>query len=133
MHVFSSLGPTLPVLFFPAVMAVAHDNEDEKYFGLDAFAPEVRNRCQLRHPMIPSRTVNKFSIDPIALQGILEKIFKVFRQGFAMSLKFDNDNSNDTQAGDPKHVNHSNFFGPRSVPILQSKFGTSSVPFPFQK
>ena len=26
--------------------------------------------------MIPSRTVNKFSIDPIALQGILEKIFK---------------------------------------------------------
>ena len=81
LFVFSSLGPTLPVLFFPAVMAVAHDNEDEKYFGLDAFAPEVRNRCQLRHPMIPSRTVNKFSIDPIALQGILEKIFKVFRQG----------------------------------------------------
>ena len=36
--------PSLPALFFPAVMAVAHDNEDEKYFGLDAFAPEVRNR-----------------------------------------------------------------------------------------
>ena len=72
----ASVVPTLPQLFFPAVMAVAHDNEDEKYFGLDAFAPEVRHRCQLRHPMIPSRTVNKFSIDPIALQGILEKIFK---------------------------------------------------------
>ena len=26
--------------------------------------------------MIPSRTVDKFSIDPIALQGIMEKIFK---------------------------------------------------------
>ena len=39
--------PTLPTLFFPAVMAVAHDNEDEKYFGLDAFAPEVRNRYHL--------------------------------------------------------------------------------------
>ena len=102
MPVFSSLGPTLPVLFFPAVMAVAHDNEDEKYFGLDAFAPEVRNRCQLRHPMIPSRTVNKFSIDPIALQGILEKIFKVFRQGLGQCpIEFDNDNSNDSQAGDP--------------------------------
>ena len=90
MFVFSSLGPTLPILFFPAVMAVAHDNEDEKYFGLDAFAPEVRNRCQLRHPMIPSRTVNKFSIDPIALQGILEKIFKVFRQGFGHVIKIRN-------------------------------------------
>ena len=72
----ASKVPTLPQLFFPAVMAVAHDNEDEKYFGLDAFASEVRSRCQLRHPMIPSRTVDKFSIDPIALQGIMEKIFK---------------------------------------------------------
>ena len=68
--------PTLPQLFFPAVMAVAHENEDEKYFGLDAFASEIRSRCQLRHPMIPSRAVDKFSIDPIALQGIMEKIFK---------------------------------------------------------
>ena len=33
----------------------------------------------------------------------------------------------------PIHVNHSIFSGPRSVPILQSKFGTSSVPFPLPK
>ncbi len=36
--------PTLPRLFFPAVMAVAHTDEQEKYFGMDAFAEEVNNK-----------------------------------------------------------------------------------------
>ena len=31
------------------------------------------------------------------------------------------------------HINHSNFFGPQSVPVLQSRFGTSSVLFPLPK
>ncbi len=89
--------PTLPQLFFPSVMAVGKgSHEDEKYFGLDAFAPEVRSRCNLSHPFSPSNSIDKLSVDQvsqnircvktqfhinfvrfqIALQGFLEKIFK---------------------------------------------------------
>ncbi|CAB4054141.1 unnamed protein product [Lepeophtheirus salmonis] len=64
--------PTLPKIFFPSVMAVAKDNEREKYFGLDAFAPEVRARCDLFHPM----SFDRRTIDLIAFQGMFEKIFK---------------------------------------------------------
>lgn len=68
--------PTLPQLFFPSVMAVEHSNEQAKYFGLDAFADEVRSRSKLSHPIVPSHKVDKYSVDQIALQGIFEKIFK---------------------------------------------------------
>ena len=68
--------PTLPQLFFPSVMAVEHLNEQAKYFGLDTFAPEVRSRCRLSHPIVPSHFADKHSVDQTALQGILEKIFK---------------------------------------------------------
>jgi actin-related protein len=68
--------PTLPKIFFPSVMAVEHLNEQAKYFGLDTFAPEVRSRCRLSHPIVPSQYADKYSVDQTALQGILEKIFK---------------------------------------------------------
>ena len=68
--------PTLPKIFFPSVMAVEHLNEQAKYFGLDTFAPEVRSRCRLSHPIVPSQFADKHSVDQTALQGILEKIFK---------------------------------------------------------
>ena len=68
--------PTLPHIFFPSVMAVEQQNEQAKYFGLDAFADEVRSRASLSHPMVPSDTVDKYSVDQIALQGIFEKVFK---------------------------------------------------------
>ena len=68
--------PTLPKIFFPSVMAVEHLNEQAKYFGLDTFAPEVRSRCRLSHPIVPSQFADKYSVDQTALQGILEKIFK---------------------------------------------------------
>ena len=39
----ASSMPTLPQLFFPSVMAIGKGgHEDEKYFGMDAFAPEGR-------------------------------------------------------------------------------------------
>ena len=57
-------------------MAVGRSNETEKYFGFDAFAPEIRSRCSLRQPMAPSGKIDKLSVDLTALQGIFEKIFK---------------------------------------------------------
>ncbi len=70
--------PSLPQLFFPAVMAVERGNEDAKYFGLDCFAEEVRPQSRLSHPMIPDdgRMVDRYPLDQIALQGMLEKVFK---------------------------------------------------------
>lgn len=72
----ATTGPTLPKLFFPTLIAVGRNNEAEKYFGFDAFAPEVRSRCNLRQPMAPSGKIDKLSVDLVALQGIFEKIFK---------------------------------------------------------
>jgi len=72
----ATTGPTLPKLFFPTLIAVGRNNEAEKYFGFDAFAPEVRSRCNLRQPMAPSGKIDKLSVDVVALQGIFEKIFK---------------------------------------------------------
>jgi len=73
----ASSMPTLPQLFFPSVMAIGKGgHEDEKYFGMDAFAPEVRSRCNLVHPFAPSSNVDKYTINQIALQGFLEKIFR---------------------------------------------------------
>ena len=69
-------GPTLPRLFFPTLIAVGRSNESEKYFGFDAFAPEIRSRCHLRQPMVPTGKIDKMSVDLVALQGIFEKIFK---------------------------------------------------------
>lgn len=57
--------PTLPQLFFPSVMAIGKGHEDEKYFGLDAFAPEVRSRCNLVHPFAPSSNVDKYTINQV--------------------------------------------------------------------
>jgi len=68
--------PSLPQLFFPSAMAVERGNEAGKYFGLDCFSDEVRARSVLSHPMVPSSQVDKYSVDQVALQGILEKIFK---------------------------------------------------------
>ena len=58
--------PTLPQLFFPSVMAIGKGHEDEKYFGLDAFAPEVRSRCNLVHPFAPSSNVDKYTVNQVS-------------------------------------------------------------------
>jgi len=57
-------------------MAIAKGHEEEKYFGMDAFAPEIRSRCNLVHPFAPSSNVDKYTVNQIALQGFLEKIFR---------------------------------------------------------
>ena len=57
--------PTLPQLFFPSVMAIGKNHEDEKYFGMDAFAPEVRSRCNLVHPFAPSSNVDKYTVNQV--------------------------------------------------------------------
>ena len=57
--------PTLPQLFFPSVMAIAKGHEDEKYFGMDAFAPEIRSRCNLVHPFAPSSNIDKYSVNQV--------------------------------------------------------------------
>jgi hypothetical protein len=61
----ASTVPTLPQLFFPSVMAIGKAHEDEKYFGMDAFAPEVRSRCNLIHPFAPSSSIDKYSINQV--------------------------------------------------------------------
>ena len=62
----ASSMPTLPQLFFPSVMAIGKGgHEDEKYFGMDAFAPEVRSRCNLVHPFAPSSNVDKYTINQV--------------------------------------------------------------------
>ncbi|TRY62880.1 hypothetical protein TCAL_02029 [Tigriopus californicus] len=72
----ASKVPSLPQLFFPCVMAVDHHQECSKYFGMDAFAKEIRSRSKLSHPMVPTHNVDKYTVDQTALQGIFEKIFK---------------------------------------------------------
>lgn len=72
----ASKVPSLPQLFFPCVMAVDHQQECSKYFGMDAFAKEIRTRSKLTHPMVPTHNVDKYTVDQTALQGIFEKIFK---------------------------------------------------------
>ncbi len=57
--------PSLPQLFFPAVMAEERGNEEAKYFGLDCFADEVRLRSKLSHPMIPTVQVKKKKYFPV--------------------------------------------------------------------
>ena len=71
-------GPSayLPRIFFPSLMAVNPDNNQEKYFGLDALQPEVRARCELSYPLLPSRKVDKYSVDLVALCGLLLRVFK---------------------------------------------------------
>ena len=63
--IVSSL-PTLPQLFFPSVMAIGKGHEDEKYFGMDAFAPEVRSRCNLIHPFAPSSNIDKYTVNQVS-------------------------------------------------------------------
>ena len=62
----ASTMPTLPQLFFPSVMAIGKGHEDEKYFGMDAFAPEVRSRCNLVHPFAPSSNVDKYTVNQVS-------------------------------------------------------------------
>ena len=59
--------PTLPQLFFPSVMAIGKGHEDEKYFGMDAFAPEVRSRCNLIHPFAPSSNIDKYTVNQVSI------------------------------------------------------------------
>ena len=61
----STLGPSLPKLFFPSVMAIAKGHEEEKYFGMDAFAPEIRSRCNLVHPFAPSSNIDKYTVNQV--------------------------------------------------------------------
>ena len=61
--------PTLPQLFFPSVMAIGKGHEDEKYFGMDAFAPEVRSRCNLVHPFAPSSNIDKYTVNQVGLKN----------------------------------------------------------------
>ena len=69
-------SPYLPKLFFPSLMAVNPANNQEKYFGLDALQPEVRSKCDLSSPLLPSRKVDKYSVDLVALCGLLLRVFK---------------------------------------------------------
>ena len=62
----ASSMPTLPQLFFPSVMAIGKGHEDEKYFGMDAFAPEIRSRCNLVHPFAPSSNVDKYTVNQVS-------------------------------------------------------------------
>ena len=61
----ASSMPTLPQLFFPSVMAIGKGHEDEKYFGMDAFAPEIRSRCNLVHPFAPSSNIDKYTVNQV--------------------------------------------------------------------
>ena len=67
----ASSMPTLPQLFFPSVMAIAKGHEEEKYFGMDAFAPEIRSRCNLVHPFAPSSNVDKYTVNQVTTQLII--------------------------------------------------------------
>ena len=68
--------PFLPHIFFPSLMAVNPSNHHEKYFGFDALQPDVRSQCQLSNPLLPSRKVDKYSVDLVALCGLLLRVFK---------------------------------------------------------
>ena len=69
-------SPHLPKIFFPSLMAVNPHNNHQKYFGLDALQPEVRASCELSYPLLPSRKVDKYSVDLVALCGLLLRVFK---------------------------------------------------------
>ena len=73
---FSGAGAQLPRVFFPSVMAVHPGNTHEKYFGLDALKPDIRATCSLSYPLLPSRKVDKYSVDLVALCGLLLRVFK---------------------------------------------------------
>ena len=66
----------LPRVFFPSIMAVHPGNVHEKYFGFEALRPEVRATCQLSYPLLPSKKVDKYSVDLVALCGLLLRVFK---------------------------------------------------------
>ena len=66
----------LPRVFFPSVMAVHPGNSHEKYFGFDALKPDIRSTCQLSYPLLPSKKVDKYSVDLVALCGLLLRVFK---------------------------------------------------------
>ena len=66
----------LPRVFFPSLMAVHPGNVHEKYFGFDALKPEIRATCNLSQPLLPSRKVDKYSVDLVALCGLLLRVFK---------------------------------------------------------
>jgi len=68
--------PYLPKLFFPSLMAVNPNNQHEKYFGFDALKPEVRSQCNLSNPLMPSKKVDKYSVDLVAFCGLLLRVFK---------------------------------------------------------
>jgi len=68
--------PYLPKVFFPSLMAVNPNNQHEKYFGFDALKPEVRSQCHLSNPLIPSKKVDKYSVDLVAFCGLLLRVFK---------------------------------------------------------
>ena len=65
--------PTLPQLFFPSVMAIGKGHEDEKYFGMDAFAPEIRSRCNLVHPFAPSSNVDKYTVNQVRNHVLIQQ------------------------------------------------------------
>ena len=71
--------PCLPRLFFPSLMAVNPDNQHDKVFGFDALRPEIRCRYHLSSPLLPSKKVDKYSVDLVALCGLLLKVFQELR------------------------------------------------------
>jgi len=68
--------PALPRLYFPSLMAASPSTSTEKYFGFDALKPEVRASCVLSNPLLPSSKVDKYSVDLVALCGLLLRVFK---------------------------------------------------------
>jgi actin-related protein len=71
--------PCLPRLFFPSLMAVNPDNQHDKVFGFDALRPEIRARYTISSPLLPSKKVDKYSVDLVALCGLLLKVFQELR------------------------------------------------------
>ena len=68
--------PALPRIYFPSLMAASPSTPTEKYFGFDALKPEVRASCILSNPLLPSSKVDKYSVDLVALCGLLLRVFK---------------------------------------------------------
>merc|ERR1719222_919505 len=68
--------PALTRLYFPSLMAASPSTPTEKYFGFDALKPEVRANCVLSNPLLPSSKVDKYSVDLVALCGLLLRVFK---------------------------------------------------------
>ena len=68
--------PALPRLYFPSLMAASPSTPTEKYFGFDALKPDVRANCILSNPLLPSSKVDKYSVDLVALCGLLLRVFK---------------------------------------------------------